>query len=133
MTKNPMRSNYYHFLRHHLVQISCLNLNSNNIAVIKGEPPKHMSKGIISIRDNSPIVKTTESKTSFNENHIKGIRHLMQAQYVYDYKNIDRAYHHLQMAIEYLKGNRYQNFVSFYFNGLNMIHLKNRKVCLISI
>jgi hypothetical protein len=111
------------------VQIATMNLTNNNIAVIKGKPPKHTCNGIMRIEDvfDTAKVKHVTKKVKHNPSHVKGLRHLMQAQYEYDFKNIDRTYHHLQMASEYLKGHRYHYFANFYFNGINMIHLKNRK------
>lgn len=111
------------------VQVACFNLTNKNVATMKGEPPKHSCNGILSIEDifSSAKIKQVECKTKVNQNHIKGLRHLMQAQYEYDHKNIDRTYHHLQMSSEYLKGHRYHYFANFYFNGISMIHLKNRK------
>lgn len=111
------------------VQIACFNLTDERADIITGEPPKHLSRGLLSIEDYFEGQKITETaiKTKTDQQIIRGQRELMQAQFAYDHKNIDHTYHHLQMATELLADHQLASVAHFFFNSISMIHLKNRK------
>lgn len=112
------------------LQNICMIPKEKEALMIGGRAPKFFNGEAIKVSNSfkRPEMETIKIKGKSNSPaYQKGLYHLMQAQVGNDLGDFHKAYHHIQLAIEYFEGYPYQTIAKFFFCVFQYMHETEKK------
>lgn len=104
------------------------------VQIIPGDVPKILEDQILVLKnvfqEDIKKISTDLLQTNLKELDLKfitGFRLLSKAENSYEQKELPKAYHYIQLAIDNLKGYPEEIIANFYFLMLKMIHLNSKE------
>jgi hypothetical protein len=113
------------------LQTVCMIPQTNECLLLTGEAPKFFQGDVLRIQDCFNEVTQTNVKvrgTKQDYRYQRGYRHLIKAQVSSDHKDRHHIYHHLQLAMHYLKGHADYDIANFYFCVYSYMYEEHTKI-----
>lgn len=113
------------------LQNICMLPGKSEALLIGGSAPKFFAGDVVKISDCFKKEKSKNVKVKGKSNssdYRKGVHHLMQSQVNLDLGKTHNAFHHIQIAREFLENYPYGKIVEFFFYVLQYMYENDRKV-----